>query len=732
MPTNKEFQNVQLYINFNKEVTGATKLADSVLYSNLDPTGATNMAIEMAKIYTWAQDVFTFTPGETNKIMINAGVIPDVGAHYTFREGSTNGSFQVKEDDGAWQTIAVHNVATVDTNGKVPVSQLPDEARHLYRVATGTTVDSFKLETSVDGGTTWTQAGGSPLTLGILATTTSGQDVAGKVKSALLPSYVDDIVEGYFNYTLLTSQPSSFDPTKYFKLVDGKYVPGSAGDAWAANTWYTPNMYKEAAHTTKITGEAGKIYIDLPTNHSYRCVPGTPEVWVDISNPIDAATIYELMGITSVNGDFTGATSSANGVHGLVPAPATGNRNQYLRGDGTWATPTNTDTKVNVTLGTTTKAYLLGTSTTPTSSAQAVTSLADTGVYLSTNAGEIVATNFQGKINNHTVDIDVPSGAVFTDTTYSLSGTTYDTNNTAQIVTLTPSTGTATTATIAAMTGASSSAAGKAGLVPKPAAGDQSKFLRGDGTWATALTTDTKVTQSLNTDSTGKKYPLVLSYYEVGSSTTTAQTVSRKDTIYATPKDGSITATNFIGNINGLSITTPGSGDTTKFLKGDGTWDTPANTTYSIAGAYGTNNDTWVTTLTPSSGSATTSTVPTASTSVYGITKLSSSTSSTSEALAATPKAVKTAYDLAAGKSTVSFTRSYSTGTKIGTITINSTGTDIYIPSMTAATSSAAGTRGTVQAPAGSTDKYLRGDNTWVNPVDDIGVLTLHCTNGTT
>lgn len=40
----------------------------------------------------------------------------------------------------------------------------------------------------------------------------------------------------------------------------------------------------------------------------------------------------------------------------------------------------------------------------------------------------------------------------------------------------------------------------------------------------------------------------------------------------------------------------------------------------------------------------------TATTTYYGITKLSSSTSSTSEALAATPKAVKTAYDLANGK----------------------------------------------------------------------------------
>ena len=34
--------------------------------------------------------------------------------------------------------------------------------------------------------------------------------------------------------------------------------------------------------------------------------------------------------------------------------------------------------------------------------------------------------------------------------------------------------------------GATASAAGKQGLVPAPAAGDQNKFLRGDGTWAAA------------------------------------------------------------------------------------------------------------------------------------------------------------------------------------------------------------------------------------------------------
>lgn len=56
-------------------------------------------------------------------------------------------------------------------------------------------------------------------------------DATGKVPAAQLPSYVDDVIEGYLN--------------------DGK-------------------LYAESAHTTEITGETGKIYVDLMTGKTYR------------------------------------------------------------------------------------------------------------------------------------------------------------------------------------------------------------------------------------------------------------------------------------------------------------------------------------------------------------------------------------------------------------------------------------------------------------------------------
>ena len=47
---------------------------------------------------------------------------------------------------------------------------------------------------------------------------------------------------------------------------------------------------------------------------------------------------------THTHNAFTGATSSAAGSTGFVPAPASGNQNKYLRGDGTWQTPPDTNT----------------------------------------------------------------------------------------------------------------------------------------------------------------------------------------------------------------------------------------------------------------------------------------------------------------------------------------------------------------------------------------------------
>lgn len=94
-----------------------------------------------------------------------------------------------------------------------------------------------------------------------------------------------------------------------------------------------------------------------------------------------------------------------------------------------------------------------------------------------------------------------------------------------------------TNTTYSNMGAATSSAAGKAGLVPAPAAGAQGKYLRGDGTWQT---------------------PPNATYNNMGGATSSAAGTS------------------------GL-VPAPAAGKQASFLRGDGTWATPPDTTYAVA-----------------------------------------------------------------------------------------------------------------------------------------------------
>lgn len=104
------------------------------------------------------------------------------------------------------------------------------------------------------------------------------------------------------------------------------------------------------------------------------------------------------------------------------------------------------------------------------------------------------------------------------------------------------------------MTAATASAAGKAGLVPAPAAGKQTSFLRGDGTWAVPSNTDTKVTQ--NNSTTNSELRVLLS--NSASDTNETNVVNKSANFTMNPSTGvvSINATEF----GGLQINRPSDG----------------------------------------------------------------------------------------------------------------------------------------------------------------------------
>lgn len=102
----------------------------------------------------------------------------------------------------------------------------------------------------------------------------------GKVPAAQLPSYVDDVIEGYYNTT------------------DHKF-------------------YEESTYTTEITGESDKLYVSLDTNKTYRW---SGSAFVEVSESL-------ALGETSSTA-YAGDKGKQNAdnittIQGLIPSDAT-------------------------------------------------------------------------------------------------------------------------------------------------------------------------------------------------------------------------------------------------------------------------------------------------------------------------------------------------------------------------------------------------------------------------
>lgn len=216
-----------------------------------------------------------------------------------------------------------------------------------------------------------------------------------------------------------------------------------------------------------------KIAYNPTTEAALTAAPSNNDITFDLKGVAVYAKGVKFKGTDTTYSVFKKHTASGNtgGYNGLVPVPSyTTTTVRFLREDGTWATPTNATYSV--------------VSSTANGLAPAIGTTCSTTI--ATQADEWVLTSTKGGTPTWR---KLPVNAFKNDntnTTYTLSGGLSGNNYT---VTLTPSSGSATTATIPVMTAATSSAAGKAGLVPAPAANQHTLFLKGDGTWATPANT---------------------------------------------------------------------------------------------------------------------------------------------------------------------------------------------------------------------------------------------------
>lgn len=356
----------------------------------------------------------------------------------------------------------------------------------------------------------------------------------------------------------VTGKPSTFTPPTSSATVLGGIKVGyttsgknykvqldSSGNAYVNVPWTDNNTtYSQAT-----SGNLGLVKIGYSANGKNYPVAldGNGKMYVNVPWT-DTNTTYTNMGA---------ASASASGKAGLVPAPAAGAQAKYLRGDGTWQTPPNT-TYSNMGGATSSAAGSAGLVPAPAAGKQTsflrgdgtwVVPTNTTYAKANTTTLGLVMIGYSENGKNYPVELD-SSGKMYvnvpwtdTNTTYGVVGANGSTGLVKNGSTVTSASGyTAcpivggipyykdTNTTYANMTAATASASGAAGLVPAPAAGKQTSFLRGDGTWVVPTNTT------------------------YGLASTTANGLLRQ--------------------LNG---------STSSFMRGDGTWATPPNTTYAVA-----------------------------------------------------------------------------------------------------------------------------------------------------
>ena len=258
--------------------------------------------------------------------------------------------------DSNSDTKVTQTVTTTNANYPLllaPSGQTATKTTTSY-FASGVTLNpsTNTIEANISGNAT-TATSATSATSATTATTASKLSNTSAIGSATNPVYFNASgVPVKTTYTLGKSVPSNaiFTDTTYSQATSsalglvkigftesGKNYPvelNSSGQMYVNVPWTDNNTTYSDFVKSGSSAKAGLVPAPSTTagTTKYLREDGTWAV------PPDNNTTYSTM---------TGASSSAAGVTGLVPAPAKGKQASFLRGDGTWVVPTNTWTKVS-------------------------------------------------------------------------------------------------------------------------------------------------------------------------------------------------------------------------------------------------------------------------------------------------------------------------------------------------------------------------------------------------
>ena len=494
---------------------------DSILQDYVASEGVMNKALGDKN----GKDLTTYITG----LSVNEKTIT-----YT-RGNGTSGTIQTQDTNTTYSAFKGATSSAAGGTGLVPAPAAGQQARFLrgdgtwqtppnttYNNATTSTdglmssEDKTKLDGIATGANKYTHPSYTNRTSGLYKITV---DTTGHVSAATAVTKADITALGIPGQDTNTTYASATDDTDGLMSAEDKVKLDGIADG--ANKYTHPSYTAKGSGLYKITvdgmGHVSAVASVTKSDITALGIPGS-----------DTNTTYSA---------FKGATATAAGGSGLVPAPASGQNTRYLRGDGTWQTPPNTTYNVatdeaNGLMSAADKAKLDGIASGANNYAHPTFTARNAGLYKITvnNQGHVSAAT--AVVKSDITALGIPS----TNTTYNIATTSTDglmssedktkldgiatgankythpsyTSRTSGLYKITVDgsghvsavtavtkaditalgiPGSDTNTTYTAFKAATASAAGGSGLVPAPAAGENDEYLRGDGTWATPTNT---------------------------------------------------------------------------------------------------------------------------------------------------------------------------------------------------------------------------------------------------
>ena len=185
----------------------------------------------------------------------------------------------------------------------------------------------------------------SPAIIGTATIPTASQSAAGAMTSAD-KAKLDGVAAGANNYVLPSAGKGTLGGVKTTSDVTSAsgYTPSPIIDGVP---YYkdTNTTYADATQSARgLMTAADKKKLDGANNYSHPTTPGNKHIPAGgaagqiLAWASDGTAQWQAEKDTTY-GDFKGASASAAGSRGLVPAPAMGAATRYLRSDGTWQVP---------------------------------------------------------------------------------------------------------------------------------------------------------------------------------------------------------------------------------------------------------------------------------------------------------------------------------------------------------------------------------------------------------